>query len=103
MIFSIDGRAVVTLHYPYKENMSPRLVTGKQVLLDEAYTLDDAPLFECFFLVAGEKPLDANVILGLARKLASQNKSPGDPQNIIDESAEVFKGYHLNTLTVIKK
>ncbi|GHU77424.1 hypothetical protein AGMMS49992_25220 [Clostridia bacterium] len=103
VIFSIDGRAVVTLHYPYKEDMSSHLVTGKQVLLDEAYTLDDAPLFECFFLVTGEKPLDTNTILGYAGKLAAQNRSPGDPQGIIDEGAGIFKGYRLDTLTVIKK
>jgi hypothetical protein len=103
VIFSIDGRAVVTLHYPYKEDMSSHLVTGKQVLLDEAYTLDDAPLFECFFLVTGEKPLDTNAMLGLAGKLAAQNKSRGDPRGIIDEGIGIFKGYHLDTLTVLKK
>jgi hypothetical protein len=94
LIFSIDSRSVVTLHYPYTEGESAILVPGKRMILDEAYTLDDAPDYEVFFLITSEKPLDVEAILDAARLLA------WNPQAIPD--AKVFKGYEVKTVTVKK-
>ncbi|MDR1932202.1 MAG: hypothetical protein LBQ57_05165, partial [Spirochaetales bacterium] len=48
VIFSLDGRSAVTLHYPYAAGQSTRLVSGRRTALAEAYTLDDAPDYEIF-------------------------------------------------------
>jgi hypothetical protein len=94
LIFSIDGRSVLTLHYPYTEGESAILVPGKRVILDEAYTLDDAPDYEVFFLITSEKPLDVKAILDAARLLA------WNPSAIPD--AKTFKAYEVETVTVKK-
>jgi hypothetical protein len=70
VIFSIDGRSAVTLHFPYTPNQSTRLVTGKPVPLAEAYTLDDAPDCEIFFIVIDDEPLDTREVLRAAERLA---------------------------------
>jgi hypothetical protein len=97
VILSIDGRSVVTVHYPYGEEQSTRLVSGKRTLLDEAYTLDDAPDYELFFFIIGDRPLDIGHILGSARELA---RNPGTAR---ERSAAVFKGYELKTFTLRKE
>jgi hypothetical protein len=95
-IFSIDGRSALTTHYPYSEGGSTRLVTGKRIALDEAYTLDDAPDFEIFFFVVSDRPLDVRTVLESA-KLLAQN-----PGTAAVRSRTVFKEYMLKTATVLK-
>jgi hypothetical protein len=97
IIFSIDGRSTVTVHYPYGEGQSTRLVSGKRTLLDEAYTLDDAPDYELFFFVIGDKPLDMGRILDSAQELA------GNPKTAPERSAAVFKGYEVKTFILHKE
>jgi hypothetical protein len=97
VILSIDGRSVVTVHYPYGEGQSTRLVSGKRILLDEAYTLDDAPDYELFFFIIGDGPLDVGHILGSARELAR------NPKTARERSAALFKGYELKTFTLRKE
>ncbi|MDR2102773.1 MAG: hypothetical protein LBP42_01580 [Treponema sp.] len=97
IIFSIDGRSAVTVHYPYGEGQSTRLVSGKRTFLDEAYTLDDAPDYELFFFIIGDKPLDMGNILDSARELAR------DPKTAPGRSAAVFKGYEVKTFTLYKE
>lgn len=71
MIFSIDGRGTVTLHYPESLSQAPKLETGS-VLLPYSYQLDDAPDFERFFFVTSEKSFNPERILDSALRLASQ-------------------------------
>ncbi|MDR3146032.1 MAG: hypothetical protein LBU21_07125 [Treponema sp.] len=97
VIFSIDGRSAVTLHYPYAPGQSTRLVPGRETPLAEAYTLDDAPDFETFFFVIGGRPLDPRAILRDAEGLA---RNPG---TAVERSRSVFKGYELKTVTLRKK
>ena len=59
-IFSVDGNGVVTQHFPDLGNAAAKLVTGREVSLDFAYKLDDAPGFERFFFVSGSKPFSFN-------------------------------------------
>jgi hypothetical protein len=91
VIFSIDGRAAVTMHYPYLKGQSSLLVSGKRTFLSEAYILDDAPDYEIFIMVVSEKPLDVDEILGEA-------------QTIIEEkNSAVFADCEVETITIFKK
>ncbi len=70
VIISIDGRGTVTLHYPEKNGLSTRLEQKKKTLLPKSYELDDAPLFERFFLITGKEELNVPSIIGAAKSLA---------------------------------
>ena len=96
VIFSLDGRAAVTLHYPYTADDSTRLVSGRRTALAEAYTLDDAPDYEMFFFVTSLSPVNANTVLALAGELAK------NPKTALQRGREVFRNYELETL-ILKK
>jgi hypothetical protein len=70
VIFSIDGRGVVTLHYPESEDKEPVLDPNRKTLLDSAYELDDAPDFERFFFITSKSKIDVQAILTRAKDLA---------------------------------
>ncbi|MDR1099126.1 MAG: hypothetical protein LBL28_01460 [Treponema sp.] len=97
VIFSIDGRAALTVHYPYGEGQSTRLITGRRIALDEAYTLDNAPDYEIFFFVVSGTPLDAKKILDTAAALA---RNPG---GALEEGKRVFAPYTMRTVKVRKE
>jgi hypothetical protein len=63
MIFSIDGRGLVTLHFPESGGGSTKLELNKQFLLPNAIELDDAPGFERFFFLTSESPINVNSVL----------------------------------------
>ncbi len=71
VIFSIDGRGIVTLHYPERVDLSTRLKLNKKMVLPSAYELDDAPDFERFFFVTSRFELNVEKILRSAEILAS--------------------------------
>ena len=100
VIFSIDGRSVVTMHYPYRIGQSPLLVSGRRTFLSEAYTLDDAPGYEVFVMVVSDKPLDVDAVLWQARNMAGN--SPELPF-LVENSKAAFAGCEVETVTVIKK
>lgn len=106
VIYSIDGRYVVTLHYPYQANQSSLLMSGKRTVLDEAYTLDDAPDYEVFVMLVSATPLDVAAILREAKKIADL-KSPvvNTPVYtfIEEKSREVFHDCEVKIVTVLKK
>lgn len=100
VIFSIDGRASVTMHYPYTTEQSSLLSGGRETFLDEAYTLDDAPGFEIFFMVISKRPLDVEQVLAAAERLAGD---PGDdPELVLGAGAALFKECEVETLTIVK-
>ena len=98
VIFSIDSRSVVTMHYPYRMGQSPRMVSGRQTLLNQAYMLDDAPMFEVFVMVVSDEVLDVDTVLQKARDMAGINEA----QKIIDTSKTVFEDKIIETITVLK-
>jgi hypothetical protein len=100
VIFSIDGRSAVTLHYPYREGQNSHLESGKRIFLDEAYTLDDAPDFEMFVMVISEFPLEAETVLRKARNLAAA-KTTADI--FPAQCRAAFDGSVVEILTVLKK
>ena len=75
LILSIDGRGVVTRHFPRQEERATLLAPEGLVLLDHAYELDDAPGWERFYLVTGPKAFEIAPVLEAARRLAA---APGD-------------------------
>ena len=99
VIFSIDGRSVVTLHYPNDELESSSLSSGRQEL-GEAYTLDDAPYSEIFvFVVSGER-LDTKTVMKTARELAAG--AGRDPATVQTKTAAAFDGCEVKTIIIRK-
>jgi len=101
VIFSVDGRSVVTLHYPYNQRQSTQLVSGRNIPLDEAYKLDDAPDYEIFFFVTGNAPMNTSIILNTARRLALQIER--NPDDALQIASAVFSDYEVNIFTLIKE
>jgi hypothetical protein len=71
VIFSIDGRGVLTLHFPASESAPSLLQPEEETKLDYSYRLDDAPGFERFFLVTSNRNLSVAEVLAAGRRLAS--------------------------------
>jgi hypothetical protein len=67
VVFSIDGRGALTLHYP----KNPGEPLAQDGILPRSFELDDAPAFERFFLVSGEK-LPVDEVLQVAQKMAAR-------------------------------
>ena len=77
-ILSVDGRGAVTLHLPTRGTQAVALRSGEAVLLDQAYELDDAPRFECFYLVTGAAPFDLEPVRTAVAR-AAQGAGPAPP------------------------
>jgi hypothetical protein len=67
VIFSIDGRGTVTLHYPGGAETPSTLDAGGTHALDFSYELDDAPDFERFFFVTAHHPIDFKAVIEKAK------------------------------------
>lgn len=74
VIVSIDGRGHVTLHLPSHGDRAVPLKHDPTVLLDEAYELDDAPLWERFYFVTSDEPFAVGSIVAAAEQGA---RTPG--------------------------
>jgi hypothetical protein len=70
MIFSIDGRGNITLHFPQNGKASPLLSKKGDVPLLDAFELDDAPGFERFFFVASKNVFNVSDVLAKGEELA---------------------------------
>ena len=104
VIFSIDGRSEVTMHYPYRKGQSSLMVPGRRTPLEEAYTLDDAPGYEVFVLVASSEPLDAEAVLSKAREITkTRNLSLNDIPFIEEASRSFFSDSEIAIITVLKE
>jgi len=71
VILSIDGRQVVTLHFPGDPAASTALNQGGVIALEHGYELDDAPAFERFFLVTASEPIDVAQVKRAAERIAA--------------------------------
>ena len=71
VIVSIDGRGAVTLHLPPNGARAASLGRDGQVLLDQAYQLDDAPSWERFYFITGDSAFEVAPILEAARRSAA--------------------------------
>ena len=75
VIFSIDGRGVITLHYPEDKNSTPLIDPNGNHALPFSYELDDAPEFERFFFISSKKEFDINTILKSAESIIKQGSA----------------------------
>jgi len=73
VIFSIDGRGKISLHFPYQESANTMLTQHKKVFLADSFELDDAPDFERFFFISSDSPLNTTEILAKAGQIAKDN------------------------------
>lgn len=80
VIFSIDGRGNVTLHYPDSGQSSTKIEKGKRIFLEKAYQLDNAPEFERFFFIASDVGVNTDYILTRARSLAKNTQLASSEQ-----------------------
>jgi len=96
VIFSIDGRGMVTLHFPENQIGSTLLQPRDRVLLPSAYELDDAPEFERFFFITSQTEIRVESILNKARALA---QNPGRAKT---ETLELPYAYDQYTTLIIK-
>ena len=72
-ILSVDGNGTVTQHLPASGEKAVPL--ARRDTLDFAYELDDAPRWERFYLVAGDRRFDLE---GVREKLAASDEALGD-------------------------
>lgn len=70
-IVSVDGRGMVTLHFPLTASAEPELIVGHREELQYAYQLDDAPNFERFFFVTSEETFSVESLLQALRAQAA--------------------------------
>ena len=71
-IVSIDGGGSVTMHLPPAGDRAAPLKREPTVLLEEAYELDDAPLWERFYFIAGDAPFEMAPVMHAAREAAAR-------------------------------
>jgi len=67
ILFSVDGRGTLTLHYPASPESSTEIEGGGVVMLDSSYRLDDAPDYERFYLVTSNIDLEVETVLQSVR------------------------------------
>lgn len=79
VILSIDGRGNVTRHWPEAGPDAGALTAQREVLLPEAFRLDDAPGFERFFLVTADAPFPVERALRAARALVARPDARSAP------------------------
>jgi hypothetical protein len=107
VIYSIDGRSNVTLHYPYSVDGNTQLIADKQTALEEAYVLDDAPAYEVFFFVVSKTPLDTESIINNAESIVKKVQFTQNvqtvPEKIIDENEKIFRNYEVKSVYLKKE
>ena len=75
VIYSIDGRGLVTVHFPdIGDETAPELDQNGEASLPYAYELDDAPSFERFFFITSDEPFDITDVEEAVYALASKLK-----------------------------
>jgi hypothetical protein len=97
MIFSIDGRRSVTLHYPCDEKAPSNLNTKSRISLPVSYELDDAPNYEKFIFLTSKKRIDVSDIIFRVKKALAG----GDARLV--ERIDPNKSYNIITLNLLKK
>jgi len=85
IIFSIDGRQVLTFHYPKTDGALTPLNISGEFTLSQSYELDDAPNFEHFYFLTSTSPIDVAKLKRLIENnLGSIDKKAVPLNNIPD-------------------
>lgn len=80
VILSIDGRGAVTVHLAGPDARAASLRSGDTMLLDDAYELDAAPRWECFYFVTSDSPFEVAPIVGAATRAAAVASGSAPPR-----------------------
>ncbi len=75
IIFSLDDRGQVTLHYPENSGDAAKLEGGREVILPSAFELDDSPKYESFFLVTAGDNFTTGQILNDLKSLIQKDSA----------------------------
>jgi len=67
IIFSIDGRGVLTQHYPLDNQSALRLNVSGEFMVERSYQLDDAPKFEHFFFITSKEHFSLQEVIRIAK------------------------------------
>lgn len=86
VIFSVDGRGTVTLHFPSASDMPTTLEHKGSHALGFSYELDDAPGFERFFFVTSMHPLNVNEVLEAGRRLGPNRRDHLELKDDLEQS-----------------
>jgi anti-sigma factor RsiW len=81
VIVSIDGRGTVTRHLPQEGAVAAQMQAGEVMPLDTAYELDDAPKWERFFLVTGDRAFEVEAVMEAVRRAAASIAS--EPPDVL--------------------
>jgi len=103
LILSVDGRGVVTKHYPESEGMSPRLTAGGEQFLPFSYELDDAPGFETFYLITADKPFSTEAVMDITAAAAATRQSVLDIPGLIKKNSTKLTGKFKQFAVPIRK
>ncbi len=95
VLFSVDGRGLVTLHLPDSAKQTSEIAAQSRVLTDASYRLDNAPEYERFYLVTSTAELDTIEVLTTVRTyIRRKGHFPGSPSelNSNEELADLSAG-----------
>jgi hypothetical protein len=90
IIFSIDGKGQVTLHYPEDASKPVSLKGKEKIFLNFAYKLDDAPDFEKFYFITSTKPFKIGSVITSANKLAKKLIKNKKATQVFFKNNEIF-------------
>jgi len=103
LVVSVDGRGVVTRHYPLKGDGAAPLAAGSHAL-DFSYELDDAPRWEIFLLASSRDAFAVDPILQAieASELTGGIASAAAAESVAT-SLRIPEGVAVSVFTLIKE
>jgi len=99
MIFSINGAGEVTLRYPLSSENSTLFEAQTKVILDKVFTLNEAPLFETFYLVSSKNKINTTTLLEDLRKQVFVAKQLNPEKKFITLDSRK----NMTSITLLKK
>ena len=98
-VLSIDGRGVVTVHFPYENTGAGELTAGGENPLEYSYRLDDAPRFERFFFLTSDNVFNMTLAVSAVRALTESSTGGltgrlSLPEDIEQYSVSLIKETH---------
>jgi hypothetical protein len=97
VIYSVDGRGIVTAHYPdIHTGSTPELDQSGEISLAFAYELDDAPSFERFFFVTSNEPFEITMVEKAITLLAS------NPRQAMKKDLKLPSGFRQYSIILNK-
>jgi len=104
VIFSVDGRGVVTRQLPVSGDRAMSLAAGELHSLDSAYELDDAPRWEVFVFVTSPKQFSLGWLFRTVEDspLLTRHDLPPREAATLLETLDLPGDFQITTFTLIK-